>query len=98
MPTIRCEYEKMNAKIQMHYKLRKLANPSRPPLHPIIHLDMDTLSQALIRFSKYLNSNFTIVLMTVTHVKILDRETISNMLYFEVFNRMFVHFHFYYYT
>ena len=28
---IRCAYEKMNAKYQMHYRLRELANPSRPP-------------------------------------------------------------------
>ena len=31
--------------------------------------------------------------MTATHVKILDREAISNMSYFVVFPRMFVHFH-----
>ena len=33
--------------------------------------------------------------MTATHVKILDKEAVSNMSYFGVFNRMFVHFHFY---
>ena len=53
LPAIRCEYEKINAKYQIHYRLRKLANPSRPPLHPIVHIDMDTLSQSL-RFSKYI--------------------------------------------
>ena len=42
LPAIRCEYETMNAKYQMHYRLRELANPSRP----------------LTRFSKYLKSQF----------------------------------------
>ena len=57
LPAIRCEYEKMNA-IQMHYRLRELANPFRPPLYPIVHIDGDTLSQSLTRFSKYLKSQF----------------------------------------
>ena len=58
LPAIRCEYEKMNAKYQMHYRLRELGNPSRPPLYPIVHVDGDTLSQSLTRFSKYLKSQF----------------------------------------
>ena len=33
--------------------------------------------------------------MTATNVNIHDREVISNMSYFGVFNRMFVHFHLY---
>ena len=33
-------------------------NPSRPPLYPIVHIDGDTLSQSLTRFSKYLKSQF----------------------------------------
>ena len=33
--------------------------------------------------------------MTATHVNIHDREVMSNMSYFGVYNRMFVHFHFY---
>ena len=54
LPAVRCEYEKMNAKYQMHYtsRLRELANPSRPLLYPIVHIAMDTLSQSLTRFSK----------------------------------------------
>ena len=58
LPAIRCEYEKINAKYQMHYRLRELANPSRPPLYPIVHIDGDTLSQSLAKFSKYLKSQF----------------------------------------
>ena len=58
LPAIRCEYEKMNAKYQMHYRLREFANPSRPPLYLIVHIDGDTLSQSLTRFSKYLKSQF----------------------------------------
>ena len=48
----------MNAMCQMHYRLRELANPSRPPLYPIVHIDGDTLSQSLTRFTKYLKSQF----------------------------------------
>ena len=58
LPAIRCEYEKINAKYQMHDRLRELANPSRPPLYPIVHIDGDTLSQSLTRFFKYLKSQF----------------------------------------
>ena len=58
LPAIRCDYEKMNAKFQMHYRLREFANPSRPPLYPTVHIDMDTLSQSLTRFSKYIKSQF----------------------------------------
>ena len=58
LPAIRCEYGKINAKYQMHYRLRELANPSCPPLYPIVHIDGDTLSQSLTRFSKYLKSQF----------------------------------------
>ena len=43
----------------MHYRIRELAIPSRPPSYPIVHIDMDTLSQSFTGFSKYLNSQFT---------------------------------------
>ena len=49
LPTIRCEYTKINANYQMHYRLRELSNPSCPPLYPIVHIDMDTLFQSLTR-------------------------------------------------
>ena len=58
LPAIRCDYEKTNAKFQMHYRLREFANPSRPPLYPTVHIDMDTLSQSLTRFSKYIKTQF----------------------------------------
>ena len=49
---------KINATYQMHYRLRELANPSCHPLYPIVHIDGDTLSQSLTRFSKYLKSQY----------------------------------------
>ena len=67
----------------------------------IVHIDGDTLSQSLTRFSKYLNLNlfhliyFTVILMIATHVNFHDREVKSSMPYFGVFTRMFVHFHLY---
>ena len=86
MPAIRCAYEKMNAKCQMHYRLREFANPSRPLLYPFVHIDMDTLSQSLTRFSKYIQSQIYFILfislyalMTATHVNILDKEAVANM-------------------
>ena len=36
LPVIMCEYKKNEPKHQMHYKLRELANPSRPPLYPFV--------------------------------------------------------------
>ena len=42
----------------MPRRLRELANPSHPPLYPIVHIDVDTLSQSLTRYSKYLKSQF----------------------------------------
>ena len=101
LPAISCEYEKMNAKYQMHYRLKELAKPSRPSLHPIVHIDGDTLSQSFTKFSKYLKYQFfhlirfTVILMTATRVNIHDREVIFNIVYFGVFTRMFVHFHLY---
>ena len=37
LPAIRCEFGKLNAKYQMHFRLRELANPSNPPLYPNIN-------------------------------------------------------------
>ena len=80
--TIRCEYEKMNAKYQMHYRLRELAYPSRPPLYPLmgIHylnllLDFPNTSSLNLFYLIY----FTLILMTATLFNIHDREVISNM-------------------
>ena len=36
----------------MHYRLREFANPSRSPLYPTVHINIDTLYQYLTRFSK----------------------------------------------
>ena len=70
LSAIRCEYEKMNAKYQMHYRLRELANPSRPPLYPIVYIDGDTLSQFFTRFSKHLKSQY--ILSCPFHCNIND--------------------------
>ena len=34
--------------------------------------------------------------MTATHVKIVDKDAVSNMSYYGAFHRMFVYFHFYF--
>ena len=76
LPAIRCEYEKMNAKFQMHRRLREFANPSRPPLYPTVHIDMDTLSQSLTRFSKYIKSQ--LISSYSFHCITNDRYTFQN--------------------
>ena len=57
LPSTRCSGS-VSMKTRMHYILRELANPSRPPLCPLVEIDMDTLSQFLTRFSKYLKSQY----------------------------------------
>ena len=98
LPAIRCEYEKMNAKFQMHYRLREFENPSRPRLYPTVHIDMDTLSQSLTRVSKYIKSQFissySFHCISATLVKIVDKDAVSNMSYYGAFHHMFVYFHF----
>ena len=85
LPAIRCEYEKMNAKYQMHYRLRELA----------IHLALRYTQLFTLMGIHYLNLlldflntsslnlfyliHFTVILMTATHVNIHDWEVISNM-------------------
>ena len=78
----------MNAKYQMHYRLRELANPSRPPFYPIVHIDGGLGIHYLNLLLDFLNTptlnlfyliHFTVILMTATHVNIHDREVISNM-------------------
>ena len=46
LPAIRCEFGKLNAKYQMHFRLRELANPSNPPLNPNIKIDNDVVAIA----------------------------------------------------
>ena len=48
----------MNAKYQMQLKLRDLASPTNPPKYPSIHINEDTLSTSMHRFSSYLKMKF----------------------------------------
>ena len=54
----RCEFGKLNAKYQMHFRLRELANPSNPPLYPNINIDNDVTTRSLTGFSKHIKSKF----------------------------------------
>ena len=54
--TIRCEFGAMNAKYQIHLRLRELANPSNPPLYPPMLINVDTLHMSSQRFSDYLKT------------------------------------------
>ena len=54
LPAIRCEFGAMNAKYQMHLRLRELANPSNPPLYPPMLINVNTLNMYAQRVSDYL--------------------------------------------
>ena len=41
LPDVRCEFGKLNAKYQMHLRLRELAFPSNPPIYPLIDINDD---------------------------------------------------------
>ena len=56
LPTIRCKFGAMNAKYQIHLRLRELANPSIPLLYPPILINVDTLNMSAQRFSDYLKT------------------------------------------
>ena len=57
-PAIRCEFGKLNANYQMHFRLRELANPSNLPLYPNINIDDDVTTRSLAGFSKHIKSKF----------------------------------------
>ena len=56
LPTIRCKFGAMNAKYQIHLRLRELANLSNPPLYPPILINVDTLDKSAQRFTDYLKT------------------------------------------
>ena len=55
LPAIRCEFGKLNAKYEMHFRLRELANP---PLDPYINIDNDATIKSMTGFSKHIKSKF----------------------------------------
>ena len=59
LPDVRCEFCKLNAKYQMHLRLRELAFPSNPPIYLLIDVNDDTLSKSLSYFSGCIKSMFT---------------------------------------
>ena len=59
LPDVRCEFGKLNAKYQMHLRLRELAFPSNPTIYTLIDINDDTLSKSLSYFSGYIKSMFT---------------------------------------
>ena len=58
LPLIRCEYEKINVKYQMHLILRELSTPSNLPKYPSITINDDILSKSLSSFSMYIKDEF----------------------------------------
>ena len=58
LPIIRCEFEEMNAKYQMHLTLRELTSPGNSALYPTIQINDNTLGTSYKAFSMYLKSQF----------------------------------------
>ena len=48
----------MNAKYQMHSRLRELAKHSNLPLYPPISINEDTLNKCVHNFSEFLKAEF----------------------------------------
>ena len=63
LPAIGCEFGEMHAKYQMQLRLRDLASPANPPKYPLIHINEDTLSTSMHRFSSYLK-----IILTYSYV------------------------------
>ena len=59
LPDVRCEFGKLNAKYQMHLRLRELAVPPNPPIYPLIDINDVILSKSLSYFSGYIKFMFT---------------------------------------
>ena len=58
LPIIRCKFEEINAKYQMHRTLRDLASHGNSVLYPNIQINDDTLGTLYKTFSIYLKSQF----------------------------------------
>ena len=58
LPSIRCEFEEMNAKYQVHRTLRELASPRNSAQYSNIQINGDTLGTSYKAFSMYLKSEF----------------------------------------
>ena len=57
LPVVRCKFGEMNAKYQMHLRLRNLANPGNQQF-PNIEITADTLGTSIQCFFKYLKTQF----------------------------------------
>ena len=58
LPAIRCEFGEMNAKYQMHLRLRELASPPDTPEYPPIEISEAALGTSVRCFSNYLKTQF----------------------------------------
>ena len=58
LPAIRCEFGEMNAKYQMHLRLRELASPPDTLEYPPIEISEATLGTSVRCFSNYLKTQF----------------------------------------
>ena len=53
----------------MHFRLRELASPSKPPLYLNIVISDDILSQSLSCFAKYVKSKYILSYYVTCNVK-----------------------------
>ena len=66
LPDVRCEFGKLNAKYQMHLRLRELNFPSNPPIYPLIDINDDT---AILNLCLPRLITLNAILLTVMYVK-----------------------------
>ena len=65
LPDVRCEFDKLYAKYQMHLRLRELAIPLNPPIHFLIDINDEILSKSNLKeFIDYYMQPSTTVLDT----------------------------------
>ena len=67
LPTFRCEFSTMNAKYQIHLRLRELANLSSVNAYPPNFINKDTLNKSVHNFSKFLKAEFSIHTLKYAH-------------------------------
>ena len=83
LPIIRCKFEEINTKYQMHRTLRDLASHGNSVLYPNIQINDDTLGTSYKIFSIYLKSHFVnIIKLRALSLTVLYVRTLTDVSYF----------------
>ena len=77
LPAIRCEFGEMNAKYQMHLRLRELASPPATPEYPPIEISEATLCTSVRCFSNYLKTQFVRSYSNLCNIRLMAKTVIT---------------------